>query len=150
MAGAAPQSFFVPVETAGEDVSPQADAALATTIEPWIAVARVLGGALEAAHQAVVRTVDGASHLGITNAQLPERAGGFLAEDVACGCRGDTLTGKQDDALRPLGREAGERASVSAGQSLTAGDPSRRLATLIGRERAAVEVRRMNGVNGLR
>ena len=62
------QSLFLPVETAREEVSPQADAALAATEETRIAMARVLGCALETAQQTVVRSFECASDFGIPDA----------------------------------------------------------------------------------
>ena len=58
-------STFMPVETAREEVSPQADAALAATEETRIAMARIRGCALETAPQPVVRRFACASDLGI-------------------------------------------------------------------------------------
>ena len=63
-----PQSLFLPVETAREEVSPQAHAALAATVKTGIAIARVLGCALETAQQTFVRSFECATHFGIPDA----------------------------------------------------------------------------------
>ena len=39
---------------------------------------------------------------------VPQCARGFLAKDVACGCRRDAFTCKQDDALGTFGGKSGE------------------------------------------
>ena len=66
-----PQSLFMPVETAREEVSPQADAALAATEETRIAMARIRGCALdEERHGLVLAKLSWwESHLRVGNVQ---------------------------------------------------------------------------------
>jgi hypothetical protein len=81
---------------------------------------------------------------------LPQHARGFLAEDVACGCRRDALPGEQDNAPGTFGGKSSECTTVGPGQSLASGDPPCGLTAFGRRERAAVKVRGIDGVNGLR
>ena len=67
MRGAAPQSLFVAIEPACEQVPPQAHTALAATVETRIAVARVFGGAREASHQPIVSSIERTGGIGITH-----------------------------------------------------------------------------------
>jgi hypothetical protein len=65
MQDAASQSLLLAIQAAGEQVPPQPHAALAATVETWIAIARVFGCALEASHQAGVGTFERASDAAI-------------------------------------------------------------------------------------
>ena len=51
---ASPQTLLAAIEAAGQQVAPQADASLATTVKTGIAVARVCGGAGQASHHPLV------------------------------------------------------------------------------------------------
>ncbi len=148
--GTTSKSLFASIQAAREQVPPQAHAALAATVETRIAVTRVFRCALEAAHQAVVSIFQSASHAGIPHSELPQRARGFLAEDVACGCRRDTLTRKQDNALGTFGGKSGKCACVGPGQPLASDDPPCGLTAFSRREPTAAEVRGIDGVDGLR
>ena len=150
MRGATSKSLFASIQAAREHVPPQADAALAATVKTRIAVARVFGCAIKASHQAGVSTFQSTSHVEVPHAELPQCARGFLAKDVACGCRRDALTCKQDDAFGAFRGESGECASVGPGQPLASNDPPRGPTAFSRRERMAAEVRGMDGVNGLR
>ncbi len=150
MQGTASQSLFVTIEATREQIPPHAHAALAATVKTRIPFARVLGCALQASHQPGVSSFESTSHIRIPHSEVPQRARRFLAEDVARGCRRDALTSEQDDALRALGRESGECTSVRTGQRLTPDDPSCGPTAFGCRERAAVKVRRIDGVYGPR
>jgi hypothetical protein len=65
MQDAASQSLLLAIQATGEQVPPQPHAALAATVETWIAIARVFGCALEASHQAGVGTFERASDAAI-------------------------------------------------------------------------------------
>jgi hypothetical protein len=149
MRSAASQSLFASIQAAREQVAPQAHAAFAATEETRIAFARVFGCAGEASHQAAVCTVESTSHVRIPHSELPQRAQGFLAEDVAGGCRCDALPCEQNNAPGTFGGKSGECATVGPGQSLAPGDPPCGLTAFGRRERAAVKVRGIDGVNGL-
>jgi hypothetical protein len=55
----------VPIQATREYVPPQSHAAFATTEKTRITVARILGGAREASHQAIVSMFESASDVGI-------------------------------------------------------------------------------------
>jgi hypothetical protein len=55
MQRAALQSFLAAIQTAGEQIPPEADAALPAAIKAWIPVARIRSCARETSHQAGVR-----------------------------------------------------------------------------------------------
>jgi hypothetical protein len=147
MQNAATQSLFAAIEAAGEEIPPQAHAACAATEEPWITSARVFGGARETSHHAVVSRFQRARDAAIPHAQQLQGPRGFFAEDVTCGCRRDALAGKQDNPPRAFGRESSEGPSVRPGQPLARGDPPCNLTAFSGRERAALEVRRIDGID---
>src|SRR4029453_7083375 len=81
---AAPQALLAAIKPAGQEVSPQAHAAFATTVQTRVTVASILGGACEASQQALVSRLERARDALIPHAQLPQCTRRFLAEDVTC------------------------------------------------------------------
>ena len=150
MRGTTPKPLFAAIQAAREQVPPQAHAALAATVQTRIALARVFGCAVKASYQAAVGTFQSATHVAVPHSELPQCARGFLAEDVACGCRRDALTREQDNALGALGRKSGERTSVGPRQPLACGDPPCGLTACRCRVRPAVKKRGIYGVKSLR
>jgi hypothetical protein len=150
MRGTTSKPLFASIQAAREQVPPQAHAALAATVKTRVAFARVFGCALQTSQQAVVSTFQSTSHIEIPHSELPQCARGFLAKDVACGCRRDALTRKQDNALGTFGGKSGECTSVGPGQPLASDNPPCGLTAFSRRERTAGKLRGIDGVNGLR
>jgi hypothetical protein len=149
MRSTASQPFVLPIESSREQIPPQPYTALAATEQTRIVVTRVSRRAFETLHQSTVSAFERTGDAGIAHAQLPQRARRFLTEDVARRRRRDALASKQDDAVRAFGGEPGERLCVRAGQPLASCDPPGDAVALTGRECATLEVRGINGVNGL-
>jgi len=150
MQNAAPESLVAAIEAAGEEIPPQPDAAFPTAEEPWITTPRIFGCARETSHHAFVSRFQRARDTGIPHAQQPQRPRRFFAEDVTCGCRRDAFAGKKDNPSRAFGRESSERPAVRPGKPLARSDPPRSLTAFSGRERAALEVRRVDRIDCLR
>src|SRR5262245_38833283 len=97
------QSLCPAIEAAGEEVPPQTDAALAATKETRILSARVFGETREALQQPFVGRIERLRDSAVPNAEEPQRARGFLTQDVARGRVRDALASEQHDPVRTLG-----------------------------------------------
>src|SRR5262245_31875929 len=93
------QALFLTIEAAGEQVPPEADAALAATVQPRILPARILGRSGETGQQTLVRGCERVCDAAIPHAQHSKRARRFLAEDVTRGCGCDAFAGEQNDSF---------------------------------------------------
>lgn len=146
----AAQAFFAAIETAGEQIAPQADRARSAAEQTGIPAPRIIGCTRKAAHQSRIGCVQCQRDTAIAHAKQPQRPTGLLAKNVTRRCERRTLAGEQHNSFRSFCRKPGEGPAISARQPLPGSNPSRRPIAFGRCQRTVIEERRIDRVNGLR